>query len=280
MNKVKILADSVSDLTQETAEKWGVEIIPLTINFNGESYRDFYEINAGKLFELMKGNKEFPTTSQVTPAAFYEVFKKYTDEGYDVVLITMTEKLSGTHQSSVIAAGAFPEGRVYTVDSMNVTAGEYLLVKMAVKMRDEGKSAAEIAQTLNDAKYRIRSCVAFETLENLIRSGRISKTAGFVGGMLGIKPTAKVENGELIPTAKERGTKKALAHILSSLKKERPMKFPGVVLAHSDQKEGLKILQDELKERNIPYEIIEIGGVTASHVGPHACAYFLIEEKE
>lgn len=279
MRKVKILADSVSDITLDKAKDWGVDIIPLTINFRGQSYKDGVTITAEELIKKMEGNDDFPTTSQVTPGVFMDSFKEYIDLDMDIVLITMSEKLSGTYQSAVLAASSFPEGRIHVVNSDNVTGGEYVLVKYGVKLRDEGKSGAEIAATLDKAKERVKTCVAFDTLEFLIRSGRISKVSGFVGGMLGIKPIVKIYDGILHPVAKERGKKKALSYLLNSLREEKIDGSSIICLAHSSQPEGLDGLKEELDLRKIPYDEIHIGGVTCSHVGPNAAAYFLIENE-
>lgn len=276
LRKVKILADSVSDITRENAEKLGIEIVPLIINFMEESYLDGETITAQELFKKMEGNNEFPTTSQVTPVRFFDHFKKYIDEDMDIVVITMSGELSGTYQSAVLASQNFPEKRVFVIDSSNVTGGEYVLVKLALKLRDKGKSAEEIYNEVLKAKEKVKSKVALDTLEFLIRSGRISKVAGFVGGMLGIKPIITISEGKLHAIAKERGTKKAVNHVLESLKNENLNENSIVCLAHSSQPEGLRTMKDYLEENNIPYDEIHIGGVTASHVGPNASAYFLI----
>ncbi|PKK39075.1 DegV family protein [Clostridiaceae bacterium JG1575] len=280
MRPIKIITDSVADVPKELAEEWGITVLPLTIHLGPESFSDGEGLNAQGLFERLAAGAPFPTTSQVTPASFIDVYQRTLAQGYDVLSIHMSGKLSGTCQSAKIAALDVDPLRIAVVDSLNVTAGEYLLVYYAHRCVQEGKSLREIEAILTNARERLHAFVALDTLENLQRSGRVGKVAGFVGGMLGIKPILEIKGGELVPVAKERGKKKALKFLLDRLKKEDPQPDLPVVLCHSMSPESLDFFKPVIKNRGLSFHTVPIGGVVGAHVGPKAAAYFLISRQK
>ena len=280
MNKVKLITDSVADVTKEMARELDCEVVPLSINIDGASYLDGVEMTVEELFHRIQTGSTFPTSSQVTPVVFYKVFKKYIDEGYKIISVHLSGKLSGTYQSACLAAAEFAKGEVEVVDSLNVTGGQLLLVQQAAALIKEGKSNQEIKGILDETKTRIKSCVMVDTLEFLTKGGRIGKAAGFVGGVLGIKPILEVRDGELLPIAKERGSKKALKYIMNRLENEEIDPDHKVILVNSSSPEAVEQLRPILNGRNIPYDMIHIGGVVGVHVGPNAAAYFIVEKKK
>lgn len=208
---VKFIIDSASDIGLEAAEKLDVGFAPLKTVLAGKEYRDGVDIFPDKFFGMLEANKELAHTSQVNAGEFADLFSKATENGDEVVVITLSSKLSGTFQSARIAAADFP-GKVFVVDSLSATAGEQVLLQKGLKLRDEGKSAAEIFAVLNDMKDKFRLFVRLETLEYLKRGGRISKTAAFVGGVLHFMPVLTLKEGALESVGKARGIK--LSHKL------------------------------------------------------------------
>lgn len=278
MKKVKIIADSVSDMTLEEAKKYDIDIVPLTIIFDNKEYRDGVDIDTNGLFRLMEEKDGFPQTAQVSPGVFYEKFKEYRDQDREIVLITMSSKLSGTFNSANMAKNQLGQEGIYIVDSLNVTMGQYCLVKYAISLRDQGKSAQEIFTILEEAKNKVKSSVYLDTLDNLARSGRISRATEFVGSMLKIKPIIRLIEGQIIPVSRERGQKKAIQYVVNDLKKEGLRPGTKVILGSCLETDNLGILEEVCQEMGFPYECLEVGAVTASHIGPNAMGYFLIEE--
>lgn len=278
MRKVKLITDSVSDITLEEAERLDIEILPLTVIFNGVEYKDSLEIDTKKLFKLMDEHDGFPTTSQVSPKSFKDAMSKYIAEDMDLVVITTSSKLSGTYNTANLIKSQFDDSRVFLVDSLNVTAGQYVLLKHAVNLRDKGFDALSIFNSLEEDKHKLKSCVYLDTLDNLTRSGRISKTAGFVGSMLQVKPIVELRDGEIVAIAKERGVKKAINHILKSLESETPRKGTKVCIGSCLESDRIIQLEEKCKELGFDYETLEVGPVTASHIGPYAMGYFLLSE--
>lgn len=278
MRKVKIITDSVSDISLEEAKELDIEVLPLTVIFNEVEYKDSLEIDTKKLFKLMDEHDGFPSTSQVSPKAFKDAMSKYIDEGMDLIVITTSSKLSGTYNSANLMKSQFDDSRIFLIDSLNVTAGEYVLLKEAVRLRDRGFDAISIYNQIEEDKHKVKSCVYLDTLDNLARSGRISKTAGFVGSVLKVKPIIELIDGEIVATSKERGVKKAISHLLNRLETETVKKGSKVCIGSCLESDKISLLEEKCKELGFDYDVLEVGPVTASHIGPYAMGYFLISE--
>ena len=202
---VKIIIDSASDIKVSFAQQQNLGFVPLRTILAGTEYRDGIDIVPDEFFEKLEANKEVARTSQVNVAEFAAMFEEAVQAGDDVVVITISSGLSGTCQSAMIAANDYP-GRVYVIDSLSATAGEQVLIEWAIRLRDEGKSAAEIFAELDGMRKKARLFVRLETLEYLKRGGRISKTSAAVGGLLNIKPILTLNGeGKLETVGKARG---------------------------------------------------------------------------
>ncbi len=180
---VKILVDSASDVDLEEAKKLGVELIPMKITFEDGDYSDGVDLSHEKFFEKLIESAELPRTSLINEYRFTEAFKELTADGSEVVAIMLSSKLSGTYKNAMKAAEAF-KGKVWVVDSLNASAGERLLVECALRLREAGKSAEEIASELNSQKHRILILAVLDTLLYLKKGGRISALTAFAGTML------------------------------------------------------------------------------------------------
>ena len=203
---VRIICDSSVDISMSVAESNNISVLPLKTIIDGKEYLDGVELTPTEFYELQASTNSFPTTSQIAPAEFSAEFEKWVSAGDDVVVITISSGLSGTHQSALIAATDF-ENRVFVVDSLNVTIGEQLLVRLAIHLREQGFSACETAEKLNTSRDKIRLLASFDTLEYLFRGGRLSRTSAVAGAMLNIKPIFTIENGKLDIIAKARGVR-------------------------------------------------------------------------
>ena len=224
---VKIIVDSTADLLPQAAAR--VKIIPLTIRFGEREYVDGVTIDSRKFYEMLVESDELPTTSQANPAVFEEAFAEAVAQGHQVVCITCSGKLSGTHQSAVIAAEEFP-GKVHVVDSRTIALGSAILVQYALELADRGLSAEEISWKLLQKREKIRLIAMLDTLEYLKKGGRISSTVAFAGGMLNIKPAICIENGEIRILGMARGSKKANNLLIQEIGKAGGVDFHKPVL--------------------------------------------------
>lgn len=162
---IKILVDSASDLEQQDASELGVTVLPLQIRFGSEEYLDGVSLTHREFFEKLIETDELPQTSQINEYRFDEVFASLTADGSEVIAITLSSKLSGTHASAVKAAKKYA-GKVVVVDSLNACIGERILLEYAVRLVGEGKlTAAQIAAELDEKKGKIQLLAVLDTLK-------------------------------------------------------------------------------------------------------------------
>lgn len=274
---VRIITDSASDFTQEEAKVLGISaVLPLTVQFGETSYRDGLDLFATEFYEKLIESDELPKTSQIPPYVFEEEFKKVKEAGDTAVVVLISSELSGTYQSACIAAEEYD--CIHVVDSLSVTIGEQCLLKHAIKLRNEGKNAAEIAAELDSIKGDVTVLALLDTLEYLKKGGRISATTAFVGGVLAIKPVITIEKGKVEMIGKARGSKNGNNLLMELVKKVGGIDYSmPFFLGYSgidrtmlnkyieDSKHLWEGLVDELP-------ITNIGPTIGTHVGPGAIA--------
>lgn len=280
MEKIKIITDSTCDLPQFIIDEYDIEVIPLLVTINGESYKDREELVFSDMIEKIKDSGELPTTTQVNPQRFYEYYKKYIDEGYKIVSIHLSSKMSGTSQSALIAKDMLDTEDIEVVDSLNVTAGLGVLVLEAQNLREKGYGYKEIANEIRNSVDNVKSALLFTSLDNLIKGGRLSKTAGTIGNLLGIKLILDVSNGMMNVREKIRGTKKGVKSIISYIDEKGVREGSKVIFltAGLEDVEIRETIISALKERNIDYIESEVGCVVGTHSGTNACGFFFLEK--
>ena len=278
MEKIKIITDSTLDLPAELIREKNIEVLPLLINFGEESYLDGVEITTKEMIDKINATGVLPTTAQVTPNRFEETFKKYLDEGYKIVALTLSSDMSGTYQSACIAKDMLESDDIVVIDSRNVTSGLGLLVLKACELRDKGLGIKEIEEEILKAIPKVKSSLNFESLENLVRGGRLSKTAGTIGSVLGLRLILEVKDGKMSVKDKVRGSKKALKKLISDFESvDVDFDSPIVLLEllNEDVYEGLKIY---FQEKNINYIDAKVGCTVGIHSGIKPCGIFFFEK--
>lgn len=272
--KTRIIVDSTADLTPQYAER--VHIVPLTVHFGDEEFIDGLNITKKGFYEKLIESDVMPTTSQATPDAFMKEFDKASAAGDEVVVITLSSKLSGTYQSACIAAEGYEN--IYIVDGLTAAIGTGILVELAIRMLDDGMSAKEIAETLEKEKEKVVVVALIDTLEYLKRGGRISKTTAVVGGVLNIKPVASIDNGVINILGKARGSKMGNNLLVEEIQKAGGVDFSKpVLLGYTGISDALllKYIEDSkhLWEGNLEEVRYEtVGSVIGTHAGPGAVA--------
>ena len=278
MEKIKIITDSTLDLPVELIREKNIEVLPLLINFGEESYLDGVEITTKEMIDKINATGVLPTTAQVTPNRFEETFKKYLDEGYKIVALTLSSDMSGTYQSACIAKDMLESDDIVVIDSRNVTSGLGLLVLKACELRDKGLGIKEIEEEILKAIPKVKSSLNFESLENLVRGGRLSKTAGTIGSVLGLRLILEVKDGKMSVKDKVRGSKKALKKLVSDFESaDVDFDSPIVLLEllNEDVYQGLKIY---FQEKNINYIDAKVGCTVGIHSGIKPCGIFFFEK--
>lgn len=278
MAKIKIMTDSVSDLPIDIIENLDIEVVPLTINFEEESYKDGVEISNKEFYEKLENCKILPTTSQVTPGEFLERYKKF-DNDYDhIIVITISFELSGTYQSAVTAAklGGL-EDKVTVIDSRGVTLGQGMIVIETARMAKRGEGKEKIIDRAKEMTETVEYILVMDTLKNLKKGGRLSATKAFVGEKLKIKPVLTMKDGKLIMVNKVRGRKKVINWIIKEMKKANVdfSKQP-IGVNHTNCKDFAIELSEKIEETFEPKEIIlgEVGATVGTHGGAGAIAVY------
>lgn len=281
---VQIVIDSACDLPKRTADNLGLIYVPMRTIFDGKEYLDGIDIEPRQFYEKLIESDVLPTTSQVPPSDFEAAFESIVAQGDTAVCITVSSELSGTYQSAVIAAERF-SGKVIVVDSRSVTIGEQLLVLRAVKLRDEGWSAWEMAEILNHEKQRIRLIALLDTLEYLKKGGRISSAAAIAGAILSIKPVLELVDGKIEMRGKARGSKNGNNKLMELVRSSNGINFEKpFMLAYSGLSDQLlqKYIEDsrELYEGKTEYlPVCCIGSTIGTHVGPGAIGVAFFENE-
>ena len=275
---VRIITDSTADIRPALAEQ--IPFVSLNIRFGEEEYSDGVTMSRKEFYEHLEICKELPATSQPSPDLFAEAYEAALAAGEEVVLITISSKLSGTFQSANIAAMDYDNG-VYVVDSENACIGAGVLAEYAKQLADSGMCAADIAAKLNAEKKNLRLFATLDTLEYLVRGGRLSKVAGVAGGLLNIKPVITINGGSIEVVGKARGMKQGNAMMLKEIEKSGGIDFSKPVMS------GFTGLSDELLQKflleaqakmgsDMELDSTIISGTIGTHVGPgaFAVAYF------
>lgn len=271
---VKIVVDSGADLEKDYVDK--VVVVPLTVTFGGVEYIDGVTITHKEFYEKLIESDELPTTSQATPMAFEEVFKEGKKAGDELVVLTLSSKLSGTYQSAMIAAADYDN--VYVVDTNSVAIGMGVLAKLAIGYMEEGLDAKTIAAKLEEDKKRVCLIAMLDTLEYLKKGGRISAAAAFAGGVLSIKPVICVREGVVEMLGKARGSKQGNNLLIKEIENAGGVDYSKpILLGYTGLSDHLlnKYIEDSeslWKDRVDELQTTTIGSVIGTHVGPGAIA--------
>ncbi len=272
--KTRIIVDSTADFAPEL--KQNVYTVPLNVIFGEERYIDGVTIDNMTFYEKLIESDVLPTTSLANPDAFMVEFDKVKEAGESAVVIAVSSKLSGTYQSAVIASEDYEN--IYVVDGGSVAIGSGILIELAVKLADEGKSAEEIVAILEKEKEKIVIIALLDTLEYLKKGGRISKTVAFAGGVLNIKPVLSVANGEISMLGKARGTKMGNNLLIEKINEAGGIDFSKpVLLGYTGISDALltKYINDSkhVWEGNLDeIRYVSVGSVIGTHAGPGAIA--------
>lgn len=268
---VQIITDSGVDAAARFRERF--TIIPLRVSFGDTDYSDGVTLNKEDFYKKLETTDVLPKTSQATPPAFEEVFRRMRDEGKEAVVITVTSRLSGTYQNARIAAEEYPNIRV--VDSRNVSIGSGVLAQYAQQCADRGMGLDELTEHLIRMRDEVCLVARVDTLEYLKKGGRISNRAAFVGGFLNIKPIVMMKDGVLVSLGKARGTKKANHFLIEQIRQrgvdyDKPVLFGYTGLSDQTLREFIHESRDLWEGHVEKPDVEQLCSVIGTHAGPGA----------
>jgi DegV family protein with EDD domain len=278
---MKIITDSTADLTKEFILKHNIEIVPLTIHLGEKSWKDYYDVEPGEYYELLRKSSAFPTTSQPTPQDFVNAYSPFVEKGEPILSVHLSSKLSGTFQSALLARSQFPGARIEVVDSLQASFALSMIVIICAEKANQGASLEEVADMARKIGPQIETYFSVDSLEYLHRGGRIGKAQAFLGTLMKIKPLLKVVNGEVQPIEKIR-TRDRLLNRFGELVEQAAREHSQLILtvAESDNSEVMTELLGRL-ERIPGVSLVfrgKIGGVITSHAGPGALGIAFVKD--
>ena len=278
---------SAVDLTKEQMEKRNISYVPFHFELNGVEYiDDLGETVPYPEFYKRMLDGEMTKTSQVNVEEFVDYFEPFLKEGKEVLHLTLSSGLSGTLNSAKIAKDMlmekYPDAKLYIVDSLAASGGYGMLMDALADLRDEGKSIDEVYEFAEAHKKELHHWFFSSDLTFFIRGGRVSKTAGFFGSMLGICPLLNVDYmGRLIPREKVRSKAKVIRRIVDVMEAHAKdgRDYSGkCFMTHSDCYEDAKAVADLIKERfpKLKGDVVinYIGNLIGSHTGPGTVTLF------
>jgi len=275
---VKIVTDSLSDITSDIAEGLGITVVPLTVLFGQESFLDRVTMTTDEFYYKLTHDATWPTTTQPPPSVFADVYNKLAEETDEILAITLSSKLSGTYESALNAKSLVEkECRIEVIDSLTVAMGLGLIVIAAAKAAQAGANLDEVADSVRRAMPRSHLVAYFDTLKYLAKGGRIGKAQGLLGAMLSVKPILTVKDGEMSPLTRLRSRTAGMDYLYNFV-----AGFPHIeelAVEHATTPDDADRLVERLSSV-FPKERIyrsTISPVVGTYAGPGAMAVTVLE---
>lgn len=281
-NHYVIITDTGCDIAPEVLKQWGVFAADLKFRIDGED-RDYTnaEITPSEFYEKMR-NGASAKTAAVNAEQFKDAFRPALEQGADVLYLGFSSGLSTTYQSSVMAADElreeYPDRKILAVDTLCASAGQGLLVRLAVDRKNGGASIEDTARYVEENRLNLCHWFTVDDLVYLKRGGRVSPAVAFVGGMLGIKPVLHVDDeGHLISKGKVRGRKASLEALANHYVELASGEGP-IFISHADCMDDVEVLKGMLRDKaGVEVDLVsDIGAVIGSHSGPGTVALFFL----
>ena len=274
---IVIVTDTLCDVPQNYVDEFGIIVMPLTVHFGEETYKDDgIEITRPEFYRRLQECEELPSTSQVSPGEFFRVFKEELEKNNEILTITGTSKDSGTYNSAVTAKNQFEDNsKIHVVDSKQITLGAALQVIKAAKMVKEGCDINSVVEEIERYRDKIKLLVILDTLKYIRKGGRISASAAVIGTLLNIKPLVTINDGKIELLDKARGFKKGIAMIMDIIEENKwDLNGKTIALCGILADENIALMEEAITSKYKVKEILrgEVGTVLATHTGPGTVA--------
>ena len=278
---VKIITDSLSDITSDLAQELGLTVVPVYVRFGEQVYRDRIEMTTEEFYHRLVHDATLPTTTQPPPSDFLDTYQKLAKETDEILVVTLSNKLSGTYQSA-LQAKSMIEGkcRIEVIDSMTVIMGLGLIVIAAAKAAQAGASLDELVNLVQGAMPRSHAIMSFDTLKYLAKGGRIGKAQGLLGSLLSVKPILTVKDGEVHPVTRVRSRAAGTEYLYNFV-----AGFPRIeelAVEHATTPDEADALIERLGSLFPKEQIYKatVSPVIGTYVGPHVLSVSVLEAKD
>lgn len=273
--KIALITDSVAYLSKEEQEKLNVFVLPLSVEYEGKVYVEGEDLTADTFYDLIRGGKTLPKSSQPTIGRTIELFEKLSKEYDAAIAVHLSSEISGTFQTTFTQKDFVDGFTVYPVDSRRAVGSQVLLLRLAHQMIAKGKTPDEIVKALNEQINTHEVYLLVDDLTNLQKGGRLSASSAFLGKMLSIKPLLTLQDGKIVPFEKIRTLKKGIARIID-LVDEHKVKLDNVPMSifvyHANVPNVANDIQAELQSKHpdCEFELVNLGPVIGTHLGEGA----------
>ena len=279
---VRLITDSAADFEPFELEKLNIACIPIKVMLADTEYEENVNLTKDQFFALLKETGASPKTSQPSPTVLMDFFEAAKAAGEEALYISLSSGISGTYQTARMTCEDADSDLCFVLDSLNATGGQRLQLEYAARLRDEGKSAAEIMEAVKSIQGKIVLYACMDTLEYLYRGGRISQTVYKLGTMAQVKPIIRVaEDGTIEVPAKAIGMRKGMDMLCKKVEQQKPSADHNFYVMYTADRSIGQALAQKFRGMGIdvPEErIIQVGAGIGSHVGPNACGVVYIAE--
>ena len=281
MSNVAIVTDSVADLPPQVAEEFGITVVPLVVRFGTDLYRDSLDLSPDQFYEKLRTSKVLPATSVPPPAAFADTYNKLAEKTNEIVVISLTSKVSATYQVALQAVGLMKKKcRVEVIDSQWAVMAQGFIAIAAAKAAQGGASLDEVLDAAHHTMHRVGIRAAFDTLEYLQRGGRIGKAQAFLGSLLKVNPIIGIKDGEVHPCARERSRAKAINYLYNFAASFG--KVEGLAVEYATNLDEANRLGRRLHSKypQVPIYLSRASPVIGTHTGPGLILVSVLGDKQ
>lgn len=279
---IKIVADTLSCISLEEAQKLGIYYIPQIIVFGEETFRDDTEMDAITFLKRLRASSSLPKTAAPPPALYTPIFRELSEQGHTIIVIAPSAQVSGTYRSASVAAQDFPNADIRVIDTLLIAGGLGAVVKQALRWAEAGLSPDEVVQKIEEMSKRHQLYFVVDTLEYLYKGGRIGAAKALFGSLLQVKPILTLRDGHTEAAESQRTHKRAIARLKEIVLSDCPRDPEAhLCVMHGDAEELARSIAAEMSTHlGVPVESIPIYDMTPAilvHAGPGvvAMAYFL-----
>ncbi len=268
MSDVGVVIDSTADLPAALQERFGLAMVPLIVNWDGQTYRDKIDLTTADFYRRLRTSKNLPKTGAPSLAAFEATFREQLQQHDAVISVNLAARLSGTYDMACRAAQSVDPRHIAVVDSRSVSICMGWLAELAATLSREGLGLAEIVERLEETRGRLRILALLETLQFLQRGGRIGRAAALAGTLLSVKPILSVRDGEVAPVERVRTMNGALRRLVELVVMQGPVERLGVI--DGDSAVNSAEVERQLRARypEVTIDRGELGPVVGTHGGP------------
>ena len=279
---IRIVTDTGSDITYLGAKDAGVEVVELDIKFDEFPYDYRNDLDFKVFYENLGKAKKLPSTSQVTPAQYLEIYNDAKEKGDEILVLTLSGGLSGTFSSATMAKEECGYDKITIIDTRQAITSQYAMTEYAVKLRDEGKSLAEIEKAIIPVRDKMNLTACLDTLTYLKKGGRVPPALALIGNIIKIKPVIYLKDGKIEPLDKVRGFQAGMKTIWDKLEKDGfdDSVIP-VCFGHTnDPERGQTFMDETVKKFGIKnHKLVSVGGVIGTHAGPGSVVVTYVQTK-